>query len=594
MAVALVSALLMAAPATAAKFVTKKQVKKKYYTKAQADTRYPQRIELATSDGNAPNQGSNLVHWNNLAGVPPGFADGTDDTGEAAPPAWLLAGNAGTDPDTQFVGTTDDQALSFRVNDDRALRLEPDATSPNVIGGFSENEVSTSGATIGGGGQAGFPNTVTGDFGTVGGGLDNTAGGGTQATVGGGEGNTASGSEATVGGGDFNTASGGASTVGGGVGNTADASGATVGGGGANTSSSERSTVGGGDGNTASGDRSTVGGGADNTASSERSTVGGGSINTAGGFAATVGGGANNTATGTQATVGGGRDNQVTAPFGTIGGGAPSNLGDVANTRNIVTDEYGTVGGGGDNQAGNAAGSTTDSPFATVGGGDSNTASGDQSTVGGGRDNTASALQATVGGGVVNIASAQGATVGGGLTNNATSFAATVGGGDGNFASGVQSTVPGGRGGLASLHGQMAHASGLFSAFGDAQTSEFVLRQATTNDTPTELFLDGTDDRLTLGSGRTFSFEALIVARTANAGGESAGYRVTGLIENVGGATAFVGSPTVTVLGEDNPAWDLTVEADDPNNALVLEATGVAATTIRWVAMVQTAEVLFE
>lgn len=37
--------------------------------------------ELAASDGNGPNQGSNQVSWDNLVDVPAGFADGIDDIG---------------------------------------------------------------------------------------------------------------------------------------------------------------------------------------------------------------------------------------------------------------------------------------------------------------------------------------------------------------------------------------------------------------------------------------------------------------------------------------------------------------------------------
>ncbi len=64
------------------------------------------------------------------------------------------------------------------------------------------------------------PNSVTDDFGTVGGGDGNTASG-LNATVGGGVSNTASGYQATVGGGGINTASGYQATVPGGVYNTA-------------------------------------------------------------------------------------------------------------------------------------------------------------------------------------------------------------------------------------------------------------------------------------------------------------------------------------------------------------------------------------
>ncbi len=40
---------------------------------------YAQEVLLQTSDGTAPNTGTNQVHWDNLAGVPSGFVDGADD-----------------------------------------------------------------------------------------------------------------------------------------------------------------------------------------------------------------------------------------------------------------------------------------------------------------------------------------------------------------------------------------------------------------------------------------------------------------------------------------------------------------------------------
>ncbi|NOZ61072.1 MAG: hypothetical protein GXO74_05280 [Calditrichaeota bacterium] len=45
------------------------------------DTVYYKKTQLRTSDGTPPNNGSNMVSWNNLKDVPSGFADGTDDTG---------------------------------------------------------------------------------------------------------------------------------------------------------------------------------------------------------------------------------------------------------------------------------------------------------------------------------------------------------------------------------------------------------------------------------------------------------------------------------------------------------------------------------
>jgi len=43
------------------------------------DDRYYTESELNTSDENPPNQGSNLISWDNLNDVPAGFADGVDD-----------------------------------------------------------------------------------------------------------------------------------------------------------------------------------------------------------------------------------------------------------------------------------------------------------------------------------------------------------------------------------------------------------------------------------------------------------------------------------------------------------------------------------
>jgi len=198
--------------------------------------------------------------------------------------AWGLSGNSGTTAGTNFLGTTDNKPLQLHVNGLRALRLEPHATSPNIIGGYSGNSVTPGvyGATIAGGGQNTYENRVTDHHGTVSGGIKNHAGG-NSCTVGGGFSNETAGSSSTVSGGGGNTADGDHCTVGGGGSNTASDAFATVSGGGSNTASGYDSTVGGGSSNTASAARSTVCGGYDNTASGADSTVCGGNSNAAGG-----------------------------------------------------------------------------------------------------------------------------------------------------------------------------------------------------------------------------------------------------------------------------------------------------------------------
>ncbi|MCK5922514.1 MAG: hypothetical protein KAG66_16355, partial [Methylococcales bacterium] len=166
------------------------------------------------------------------------------------------------------------------------LWTQQNGISPNLIGGHSNNQVASGivGATIGGGGSATDLNTVTADYGTVGGGQNNSVSGG-HSTVGGGVDNSASGFGATIGGGDSNDVSQQGATVGGGQDNSASRGFATVGGGNENIASGETSTVGGGGDNTASGDYATVGGGESNVASGSIATVPGGSQNIAEGDA---------------------------------------------------------------------------------------------------------------------------------------------------------------------------------------------------------------------------------------------------------------------------------------------------------------------
>jgi hypothetical protein len=306
--------------------------------------------------------------------------------------AWSLIGNAGTTPGTNFIGTTDNKALEVKVNNTRALRIEPNATSPNVIGGYSGNLILSGvvGASVSGGGESGFENKITDDFGTIGGGTLNVSG--------------------------------------------------------SNDGFSNNSlytTIGGGNSNTASGGISTVSGGQLNTASGLAATVGGGYSNVANSFASTVNGGSINTVNGDYSTIGGGLRNFTNAKYATISGGGIRNPADVT-TRNRVTDDYGTIGGGADNQAGNNAGTTDDAISATVGGGWSNQASGYAATVGGGESNQASGYAATVGGGISNQALVYYASVGGGQSNTASGYTATVGGGGSNFAIGEKATVSGG------------------------------------------------------------------------------------------------------------------------------------------------------
>ena len=143
--------------------------------------------------------------------------------------AWSLTGNAGTNPATNFIGTTDNNAFEVRVNNTRVMRYELNPTpttggtaSPNIIAGYSGNSAAPGikGSVVSGGGLENA-NTVDGDWAVIGGGRDNHAGLMTPysaySTVGGGASNVSTGQWSTIAGGKNNTATGNASAIPGGA-----------------------------------------------------------------------------------------------------------------------------------------------------------------------------------------------------------------------------------------------------------------------------------------------------------------------------------------------------------------------------------------
>jgi hypothetical protein len=190
---------------------------------------------------------------------------------------WQTAGNSGTAPGINFLGTTDNQPLEFRVNNKPGLRLQSGnaatliGSAPpglqgaiSILGGLDVNSITSGaqGATIAGGGAVTYinaapnppvtlfsSNTIVGlgnvDGGTIGGGMGNTLTEARAGTVSGGENNTGSDEYTVVAGGNHNTASGDTATIGGGQNNVA---------------SGRRGVVPGGDSNIAGGNESLASG----------------------------------------------------------------------------------------------------------------------------------------------------------------------------------------------------------------------------------------------------------------------------------------------------------------------------------------------
>ena len=265
----------------------------------------------------------------------------------ALPCYWNLTGNAGTLPGVNFVGTTDNQPLELKVNGQRAMRLEPNASyvAPNFIAGSPGNFISPGivGAVIGGGGATNYTqsepavsgyyvvgsNNVASDFGTIGGGgLNSILGNSSFATVAGGAFNRiqTNARNSTIGGGLYNTIETNAifATIGGGLFNSAQGLGAFIGGGGydgifffaGNSAAGNASAIVGGLGNQilVGNDYSTIAGGLYNVIGFQSGIF---SVNT---FGAAIGGGIANTNKGSYATIPGGAYNTAAGSYSLAAG----------------------------------------------------------------------------------------------------------------------------------------------------------------------------------------------------------------------------------------------------------------------------------
>jgi hypothetical protein len=146
----------------------------------------------------------------------------------------------------------------------------------------------------------------------------------------------------------------------------------------------------------------------------------------------------------------------------------------------------------------------------------------------------------------------------------------------------------------ARIVGMKAFANGVFSATaGSAQHGIYIVRNVTTDNTLTELFINGTSEQIVVPDNALFTFDILVAARRTDAVGGGAGYRFVGVVKKDGtaGSVTFVGTPSKTVIGETNGPWDAAVSVDTGTGAFRVRVNGENAKTIRWVATVQTTEV---
>ena len=272
---------------------------------------------------------------------------------------------------------------------------------------------------------------------------------------------------------------------------------------------------------------------------------------------------------------------------------------------------YCFIGGGNNNaaSAGNTAivggiNNITNNTSAFVGGGSTNTASGQNAAVVGGSSNTASGSNSAVIGGSSNTASGTYAAVVGGQAVFATGSQSAVIGGVNNNADSTNSVVVGGsQGTTRSISGNFVAPSStnpIQNAIGVQQLATLLLGRQTTDATATVLRSNtsaaGTTNQVILPNNSAYAFEGTCIANVTG-GGNTSGWTFEGVIKRGANAasTALVAAVTPLVIAQDAGAvtWVLAVTADTTNGGIKVEVTGAAATTIRWVAKIETTEVTF-
>jgi hypothetical protein len=434
-------------------------------------------------------------------------------------------------------------------------------------------------------------------------------------------------------------ASGNFSVIAGGATNKSTASESFVGAGLGNTASAYTSGVVAGSGNTASGGNSGIVSGDSNTSSGGFSFIGAGAFNTGAGYYNFIGGGFTNAGTALAAvTTQSGTMNATTAVT-LSGSNASIKVGQYITGTSIGSDTYvaaisgtaltlskvasgsststlsfytphGVVVGGGNNQA-------TGSYSFIGGGGDAgtaanrNVASGDWSVVCGGIKNTASGIASFIGGGgnsgstiYTNTASGVASAIVNGLSCTASGTSSFVGNGYNNNATGTHSAIMAGTNGTTrAIEGNQvfpACNTPISTTAGTTQTGLLVLARQTTDATATVLCSNNSaasgTNQVILPNNSAYTFKGTLIANVTG-GGDTSSWEFRGCIKRGANAaaTSLVGTPKIDNIGYDAGAtlWSFTLTADTTNGGLAVTVTGLASTTIRWVAKIETTEVTY-
>jgi len=157
------------------------------------------------------------------------------------------------------------------------------------------------------------------------------------------------------------------------------------------------------------------------------------------------------------------------------------------------------------------------------------------------------------------------------------------------------SVTVGGLEAIASLYGQVVHASGNIAANGDAQgTIQMVARLNQAShavNTWYPLFLDGAAEEMEMATRTAWVCHILILGLTANAA-QQWGYEIICLVECDNAGVVTLAGSTTRIIFESDANYEAQVVADNVNRALDIEVrrTGGVDYSVQWDATVRTVE----
>lgn len=252
-------------------------------------------------------------------------------------------------------------------------------------------------------------------------------------------------------------------------------------------------------------------------------------------------------------------------------------------------------------------------------GGFSNSAGGYRSSVVGGSNNNTTGQYSGCFAGTSSVISANYAAAVGGLSHQVSGIGSVSLGGNQGIVSGSyaaalvtnQGTVNsnsslalgGSSSTTRSIQGNVVFAASsnpIQQASGVQQLGILLLGRETTNATPTVMGSTSgaasTTNQVILPNNSAYFFRGEVIAGKT-AAGDAKGWTIEGVIKRGANAasTTLVGTPTVTSSYADAgaAAWTVAITADTTNGGLAVTVTGQAATTIRWVAKLETTEVTY-